>query len=71
MFGCSPDNQATEMKDVEKIVKGANAKLYEQLKNEIVGLAVEYPIKFMSNENLKKKGTYSLGLYLVPDTLFT
>lgn len=71
MFGCSPDNQATEFKDIEKLIGGAEVKLYDELKHKIVGLAVEYPLHFMKNENLKKKGTTNFGLYLVPETLFT
>lgn len=71
MFGCPPDNQAGEIKEVEKLITGSDIKLYDELSPEIKGLAVDYPLNFMHQENLKKKGTSNFGLYLVPVTLFT
>lgn len=66
-----PDNQALELKDVERLAKGAKASLYEELKKEIVGLAISYPLNFMKNENLKRKDTYNLGLFILPEKVFT
>ena len=56
---------------MERLAKGANAKAYDNLKHEIVGLAVSYPLDFMKHENLKKKDTYNLGLFILPEKVFT
>jgi hypothetical protein len=66
-----PDSQAVELKDVERLAKAANPAIYNELKQDIVGLAVSYPLEYMRNENLKKKDTYNLGLFILPEKVFT
>ena len=44
---------------------------YHDLKNDIRGFAVEFPLEFLSEENLRKLNHFEFGLYLVPDHIFT
>lgn len=71
MFGCSPDNQIQEIGDIIKLETKADIRLYDQLKHDVVGLAVNYPLNYMRNEDLRKMKYFNLGIYVVPDILFT
>lgn len=71
MFGCSPDSEIKELKDIERIKSASNLKLYEEEKHMVRGLSVQYPLDYMCKEDLKKLRSFELGLYIVPDILFT
>ena len=71
MFGCQPDDQICELAHIGKIKKASDVGLYDSLKSSVVGLAVNYPLNFMKNEDLRKMKYFNLGIYIVPDILFT
>ena len=68
MFGCSPDDTATnfkKVKELEKVLNETQKQKYEEMKNSIRGHVVQFPTKFLEEENL-----FKLGLDKVQD-IFT
>ena len=55
LWGCYPDDNYTTFKDLKErksLSKEELLEKYKVKKNEIVGHAVEFPLKFLENENL-------------------
>jgi phospholipase D1/2 len=55
LWGCYPDDNYTSFKDLKEhkpLSKEELLEKYKAKKNEIVGHAVEFPLKFLENENL-------------------
>ena len=59
------------IKDIDRISKEADLKLYDDLREGIVGLAVDYPILFMDKVDLRKMERHELELYILPESFFT
>jgi len=57
--------------DIEKVKKAADVGLYKELAPKVRGLAVPYPLTYMKKEDLRKMKFFNLGIYIVPDILFT
>lgn len=60
-----------EGRDVAKMRKRPNLEDYEKSKSKVLGYAVEFPLDFLANENLKKMKHFEFGLYMVPNHVFT
>lgn len=71
VFGCPPDNQMRSLREQKNIKQKSEAYLYGEAKESIKGLAVEYPLDYVCDEDLKKVGLNDFGMYFVPDVLFT
>ena len=66
-----PDSQMRDETEIAKVTAAADCKKYEELVEHVRGLAVQYPLDFMQSEDLRKPKYFSLGVYVVPETLFT
>ena len=55
VFGCVPDDKITVVNDITKLSSAAKLLQYHDLKNQIKGHAVEYPLKFFKDEDLTFK----------------
>lgn len=53
MFGCYPDDYIINYKDITTIKALSNIGRYEELRHKIRGHAVQFPIYFLSGEDLK------------------
>lgn len=71
VFGCYPDSKMICTSEVSVVRKKADIKKYDDLKDEITGYAVEFPLDFLSSENLKKMKHFEFGLYILPHHIFT
>ncbi len=69
VFRCYPDDEIVNISSFEKFLKEAKNEKYEELKNEIVGHAVSFPLQFLKEENLKFNLTHKE--YYVPNRNFT
>ena len=69
VFACYPDDNILSISELEKFRKGKDLNKYEFLSNQIKGHAVQFPLNFLKNENLK------IGIFrkeaLCPDVNFT
>lgn len=71
IFGCYPDNTIKKYADVAILKKNSNPSSYNEQCRYIRGLAVEYPLEFLSQEDLKKAKSFQFGLIIVPNYVFT
>ena len=69
VFAPYPDDNIRTVADWEDFSRKKDLSLYETLSKEIMGHVVEFPLKFLENENLKFK-IFDKEFY-VPDTNFT
>ena len=70
VFGCYPDDTIeTTDKSSNITVAEPSLEIYNILKKKIVGHAVEFPLRFMCNENLKFK--MMAKERILPDNNFT
>lgn len=70
VFGCYPDDTIRNFKDVKILKKNSKIDLYDELKDQIRGYAVNYPLDFLSGENLSKSRYFSLGISIIPKQAF-
>ena len=77
VFGCYPDDEYTSFQLIENARKAKKEELPEEFfnkymdyKDKIVGFIVEYPLKFLKNENLGAISRFSLEEFL-PENAFT
>ena len=66
-----PDDEMKDIKMVSKVRLNANLDLYKELSPQIKGFGVEFPLRFLQNENLKKIKHFEFGLYVLPEHIFT
>lgn len=71
VFGCYPDSTASTANHVMELRCGAKFELYDQLAPLVKGYHVEFPLKFLSDENLRKMKHFEFGLYMIPCHIFT
>lgn len=69
MFRCYPDDNISKIKDVENFMKQAQPELYPQLQQNVKGHIVEFPLEFLSSENLRIK--FASKEFLIPEVAFT
>ena len=55
VFGCIPDDNITIVGEINKLCSESNILLYNEVKDRIVGHAVDYPINFLKDEDLSFK----------------
>ena len=53
IFRCYPDNNIKKMSEVKEFEMGARKEMYEERAGKIKGNLVEFPLEFLSEENLK------------------
>lgn len=82
IFGCYPDSTVPNTSDLEMKRKERTDKpdhvrdaemvrLYDQKAHMIKGFCVEFPLAFLSDENLRKMQHFEFGLYMLPCHIFT
>jgi hypothetical protein len=71
VFGVYPDNKIDTVADVKTLKEAANIELYDELKGEIKGFGVDFPLNFLNGENLRKIKHFEFGLFLLPSHIFT
>ena len=71
IFGVYPDDTVKKVSSVRELQNQAKPGKYHERKNQILGFGVEFPLEFLSEENLRKLNHFGFGLYLVPDHIFT
>jgi hypothetical protein len=71
IFGCYPDDKMTKEEEIHHYREMADISLYEQLKHKIVGLAVKYPYKFLSSEDLRVPKYFDISTTVLPTSTFT
>lgn len=71
VFGVYPDDTIKRVSSVRQLQSQARPERYMDLKDQIIGFAVEFPLEFLGEENLRKLNHFEFGLYLVPDHIFT
>lgn len=71
MFGVYPDDTVFTVKGVASLKEKADITKYDELKDDIKGVGVDFPLQFLKNENLKKMKHFEFGLYLLPNHIFT
>ena len=59
------------MNDVKVLRCNTKIHLYDELSPQIKGYAVEFPLSFLSNEDLRKMKDFEFGLYMLPSHIFT
>jgi phospholipase D1/2 len=69
VFRCYPDDEISSIGEYEKFCKEAKPEKYEELMGEIVGHAVQFPLKFLKDENLQFR--LKNKEYYVPNHNFT
>ncbi|EGR28742.1 phospholipase d1, putative [Ichthyophthirius multifiliis] len=69
VFRCYPDDNIKTSNDFQDFQKTRNLDKYDQLKNQIVGFAVEFPKQFLQDENLELR--ISQREYFCPSINFT
>ena len=69
IFRCYPDDNVKKLSTLEKWQSERNPDLYAELSPHIVGNAVEFPLDFLCEENLKIQ--ISNKEFFVPDDNFT
>ena len=69
VFRCYPDDEILIISDYDKFFKEAKPEKYEELKKEIIGHAVIFPLKFLKDENLQFR--LKNKEYYVPNHSFT
>jgi phospholipase D1/2 len=71
VFGCYPDNLARVTSDTTTLIERADPSKYSDLSKDIKGLAVEFPLDFLSGEDLRTMKHFEFGLLIVPNYVFT
>ena len=71
IFGCYPDAEAKSYADLKRLKHLADSDLYPEKKKFIKGLAVEYPLEFLRDEDLRKTKSFEFGLFILPNYVFT
>ena len=71
VFGCYPDSIMETFEDIEMAENIADNQLYFELSDEIIGLAVYFPLQFLNKEDLKKLRFFDLGISILPKNAFT
>ena len=71
VFGCYPDRTAVRYSDIKKLKADANPSLYDSKIRFVKGLAVEYPLDFLREENLRQTKSFEFGLFILPNYVFT
>jgi phospholipase D1/2 len=69
VFGCYPDDTMTQYSEIEEVRKRSRPEKYSELKEEIVGHAVEVPLKFLENEDLNLSAKEKE--FFLPNIFFT
>ncbi|OMJ79033.1 hypothetical protein SteCoe_21016 [Stentor coeruleus] len=69
IFGCYPDDLIGSLNMVHDFMNEARLDLYEEYSNKIVGHLVEFPLRFLENENLNI--SVRQKEYLLPEITFT
>ncbi len=69
VFRVCPDDEVKTSEDIPKFQLKKNLFLYDQLRINVYGNVVEFPLKFLENENLKLK--FFQKEFYVPETNFT
>lgn len=70
LFGCYPDNKMLCDEDVDAIQKESKEELYDNLKDQIKGYAVTFPLDFLKNEDLSQLKYYSLKDSIAPEIIY-
>jgi hypothetical protein len=71
VFRPYPDNEIATVAQVDSFKKKANPELYHQLTPQIKGYGVDFPLNFLSGENLKRMKHFEFGLFMLPNHIFT
>lgn len=71
VFGCYPDNLARVTTDTISLMARADPSKYKDLAKDINGIAVEFPLEFLSGEDLRTMKDFEFGLFIVPNYVFT
>lgn len=71
VFGVYPDDTIHTIVGVKKLQEEADSERYDELKGGICGFGVDFPLKFLKDENLRKMKHFEFGLYLLPNHIFT
>jgi len=71
VFGCYPDNKITKMEEVDIFANNSNIQLYDQKHHLIKGLAINFPLNFLKNENLRTARNFEFGIFILPSHVFT
>lgn len=69
VFRCYPDDEISCIGDYEKFKNSGDLEKYDELKNEIIGHAVLFPLKFLEKEDLQL--TLKNKEYYIPNHNFT
>lgn len=69
VFRCYPDDEISIISEYDKLSKFGNIEKYEELKKEIVGHAVSFPLKFLEKEDLQLR--LKNKEYYIPNHNFT
>lgn len=69
VFGCYPDDKMSTYQSIKDIQNMADSSKYQELKERVRGFLVEFPIYFLTEENLKVAITSKE--YFLPDSTFT
>ena len=70
IFRCYPDDEIEKLEQVKGFKSKANLDSYHEISRKIVGHIVEFPLKFLSGEELKPD-FFSLENLILPDPTFT
>ena len=71
VFGCYPDNLVRFTDEVKTLSSKAEAQKYSELSKDIMGIAVEFPLEFLSGEDLRTMKDFEFGLFILPNYVFT
>ena len=69
VFGCIPDDNVTVADEIQKLASQANPLKFQEGRGKLVGHAVEFPLHFMKDQDLR----FRLGQkeYFAPEMSFT
>lgn len=69
VFGCIPDDTVTVAAEIDKLAAKANVLKFSAGRGSLVGHAVEFPLDFMKDEDLRI--TMGQKEYYSPEIMFT
>lgn len=71
VFGCYPDDKMDTYDNVKVVRENSDITKYDELKDEIKGIAVKIPLDFLCKENLEEQHVFEMKTLVLPTYMFT
>lgn len=71
VFGVYPDDTMKNSDMVKEVKNEADIGLYWELKDDIKGIACEFPLLFLEEEDISKQKYFEMSSLILPTHMFT